>query len=456
MRQSFILAFIIVAAIGSLNLLIANSSHAEVASSGELAKAKPLTASTEGDAKAGVLQADSTAKLSKEKKSFAPLGSSKKATSAPLASPNKPKFMLKNATPGAVAVGNNESDRAAELQRLVDAYESIAIRYSDGLVLATTPEQKEAIAKHAPSARSLRSIARLIIDLVASNPKDEPALDGLIFLSKFIEVAEVEESLSIALDDGSKMDPMALLLEHHSSNPKISKASRRLPRGEETDIFLHKLVQKTYNPSVRWAAGAQLFSSHRRNNRTDAMEKLAVELSEDRYLEGVVAGLNLSARQWALNKVREIRTLGIGNVIPEVSGEKLDGDPGSITEYRGKVVVLDVWTTWCGPCRAMIPHHVHLAEQLKDKPFAILSVSCDRDKKTLEGFLADTDMPWDHWWVAPDSEFKRALNITSFPTIFVLDAKGVIRHKNVRDGQLEEAVEALLAEIEEPAATSEN
>ena len=98
----------------------------------------------------------------------------------------------------------------------------------------------------------------------------------------------------------------------------------------------------------------------------------------------------------------------------------------------------------------MIPHHVEMSERLKDKPFALLSVSCDRDKETLETFLKETAMPWDHWWVAPDSEFKKALNISSFPTIYVLDGNGVIRHKNIKDEPLEEAVEALLAEIEEP------
>ena len=57
-------------------------------------------------------------------------------------------------------------------------------------------------------------------------------------------------------------------------------------------------------------------------------------------------------------------------------------------------------------------------------------------------------MPWDHWWVAPDSEFKKTLNIASFPTIYVLDHNGVIRYKNIRDENLDKAIDELLAEIE--------
>lgn len=408
----------------------------------------------------------STAETSKSKKRVAKLGTTnqaivadsteekKKVAFATLGSPNmaatgKPKYALRTDVGMAPGVGGNATDRVAEVKRLVAAYEGIALRYADGLVLAQTPEEKEALAPRAPSARALRSIAALIAHLVAVDPTDDAALDAMVFLSKFIEVPEIAAILSGESTKGAatKFDLHTELLEHHAANPKTIEAFRRLPRGEQTDILMHRIVEKTFNPEVRWAAGAQLFASHRRNGRADAMEQLAVVLSEDRYLEGVKAGHKLSARQWAVNKVREIRTLGVGQELPEVFGNKLEGGIGNINDYRGKVVVLDVWTTWCGPCRGMIPHHVELTERLKDKPFSMLSVSCDRDQETLEAFLKDTSMPWDHWWVAPESEFKKTLNIASFPTIYVLDHKGVIRYKNIRDEQLEEAVDKLLAEI---------
>ena len=400
---------------------------------------------------------DSVAKLGEPKKAlFAPLGgpTKKKADAAQ----GGPKFMLKRSVSTAPKVGGNAPDRVAEIKRLIDAYEGIAIRYADGVVRASTPEERAAIDRHAPSARALRPIAVLIAHLVAVDPTDEAALDAMVFLSKFVGVPEIDAVLAGETAKGSntKFDLYAELLEHHANNEKITQACRRLPRGEPTDIFLHKLVEKTFNPAVRWAAGAQLFASHRRNSREDAMEQLVIVLSEDRYLEGVIAGRNLSARQWAINKLREIRTLGIGQVLPEVFGDKLEGGTGNIADYRGRVVVLDVWTTWCGPCRTMIPHHTELTERLKGKPFAMLSVSCDRDQETLETFLEETPMPWDHWWVSPESEFKKTLNIASYPTIYVLDHKGVIRYKNIRDEELEEAIETLLDEAEKSDADSQS
>ncbi len=396
----------------------------------------------------------------------AQLSTPPKATSAPLGGPKKkPAFakLGRPKTPAASGAGSNTPDRAAEVKRLIDAYQNMAVRYTDSLILAQTPEEKAAATRREPGPRSVRTFARGLIRLVAADPKDTPALDALVFLCRFLGTPEVDQLLAdaaVAPDTDSttstKLDPLALLLEYHASDPKIIDALRRLPRGDMTDTFLHALFEKTFSPKVRWAAGAQLIASLRRNNRPQEMKEIVITMSEDRYLEGVPVGRYLNARTWSINKLREIRLLAIGKVLPEVSGEKLEGGTGQITDYRGKVVVLDVWTTWCGPCNRMIPHQREMVERFSGEPFALLSVSCDRDQETLETFLTQTPMPWDHWWVAPDSQFKKALNISSFPTIFVLDGNGVIRYKNLMGAQLEEAIETLLAENEQPAAAPQN
>jgi len=89
---------------------------------------------------------------------------------------------------------------------------------------------------------------------------------------------------------------------------------------------------------------------------------------------------------------------------------------------------------------------VEMVERLRDEPFALVSVSCDEDRETVEEFLEDREMPWNHWWVSQESEFKKSLNIASFPTVIVLDAQGVIRHKNIKGKELDDAVEQLLRE----------
>ena len=189
------------------------------------------------------------------------------------------------------------------------------------------------------------------------------------------------------------------------------------------------------------------------NLRSDEIEPIVITMSEDRYLAGVSAGRS-SARDWAIAKLREIRTLGVGQPFPEVYGNTLDGETTTISDYRGKVVVLDIWTTWCGPCVKMIPQQTEIVERLKDEPFAMVSVSCDRDPETLSAFLEQQAMPWDHWWVGMESDFAKTLNVSSFPTIYVLDGEGTIRYKNPREEELDAAIDTLLEELSPSTASN--
>jgi thiol-disulfide isomerase/thioredoxin len=140
--------------------------------------------------------------------------------------------------------------------------------------------------------------------------------------------------------------------------------------------------------------------------------------------------------------------LAIGKKAPEVVSRDLDGKPVKLSDYRGKVVVLDIWATWCGPCVRMIPHEQKLVERLRGKPFALIGISGDAKRETLEQFVARRKMPWVHWWNGQRGGVLEDWDVTSFPTIYVLDHKGVIRYKGVRYEAMDEAVDALLEELE--------
>ena len=90
--------------------------------------------------------------------------------------------------------------------------------------------------------------------------------------------------------------------------------------------------------------------------------------------------------------------LSVGKMAPEVISHNADGKEVKLSDLRGKVVVLDIWATWCPHCRAMIPHEREMVERYKDKPFAIVSISFDDEKKTLTDFLKKEKMPWRQWW----------------------------------------------------------
>ena len=99
----------------------------------------------------------------------------------------------------------------------------------------------------------------------------------------------------------------------------------------------------------------------------------------------------------------------------------------------------------------MLPHEKELVERLKDKPFALLGVNSD-PKAKLKQVLKKENMTWRSFWDGGDTSGPIASkwNVYGWPTIYVLDHKGVIRFKGARQEELDKAVDQLLAEIEKP------
>ena len=97
----------------------------------------------------------------------------------------------------------------------------------------------------------------------------------------------------------------------------------------------------------------------------------------------------------------------------------------------------------------MYPHERSLVKKLAGEPFVLLGVNSD-PKENLKKALEEKDLTWRSWWDGGDTSGPIATrwNVSGWPTIYVLDHEGVIRYKNVRGGAMDEAVEALLAEME--------
>jgi hypothetical protein len=98
----------------------------------------------------------------------------------------------------------------------------------------------------------------------------------------------------------------------------------------------------------------------------------------------------------------------------------------------------------------MYPHERSLVERLKDAPFALIGVNSDKDLDKLRPRLVKEKITWRSFWNGPkgtSGPISEAWNVSGWPTIYVLDEKGVIRFKGVRGPAMDAAVDALLAEV---------
>ena len=104
----------------------------------------------------------------------------------------------------------------------------------------------------------------------------------------------------------------------------------------------------------------------------------------------------------------------------------------------------------------MYPHERSLVEKLKDNSFALIGINSD-PRETAKTALEEENLTWRSWWDGGNTAGPIASkwNVRSWPTIYVLDEKGVIRYKNVRGPAMDKAVETLLAEMGETVESSE-
>jgi thiol-disulfide isomerase/thioredoxin len=125
----------------------------------------------------------------------------------------------------------------------------------------------------------------------------------------------------------------------------------------------------------------------------------------------------------------------------------LNGKPVDIKDYAGKVVLLDFWATWCGPCVAALPEVKDTYAKFKPKGFEIIGISLDRDKEALTQFTASEKMTWPQYFDGLMWENKLAgeFEITGIPALWLVDKKGHLRDLNGRH-QFEAKIEKLLAE----------
>ncbi|MDE0397101.1 MAG: redoxin domain-containing protein [Candidatus Poribacteria bacterium] len=136
----------------------------------------------------------------------------------------------------------------------------------------------------------------------------------------------------------------------------------------------------------------------------------------------------------------------IGEVVPNFSVTDLDGKHISLQQYRGKVVLLDFWAVWCGPCLTEIPNVKRVYDTYKDQGFDIIGVSLDTDETRLRNYLKKNNISWrqifsGQKWKSP---LAQQYDIRSIPAPWLIARDGTLISREARGVKLEQlVVEAL-------------
>jgi peroxiredoxin len=136
-----------------------------------------------------------------------------------------------------------------------------------------------------------------------------------------------------------------------------------------------------------------------------------------------------------------------GAKFPDFTEKDVTGKPLSIGNYKGKVVLLDFWATWCGPCVAELPNVLNTYKKHHGQGFDIIGISLDQDKSKLTSFTEQKQMPWQQFFDGQGWQNKLAVKygVQSIPATYLLDGEGKIIGKDLRGELLEEAVTKVLA-----------
>ena len=143
-----------------------------------------------------------------------------------------------------------------------------------------------------------------------------------------------------------------------------------------------------------------------------------------------------------------VNPTAIGEIAPLFEGPTPSGDRIALESFRGNVVIIDFWASWCRPCRIENPNLVRLYKRMHDKGLEIVGVSLDRNKASWERAIADDGLTWNHvsnlqYWADPIAQLY---SVRSIPAAFVLDREGRIVAKNLRGAQLDAKIEELLVD----------
>jgi thiol-disulfide isomerase/thioredoxin len=161
-------------------------------------------------------------------------------------------------------------------------------------------------------------------------------------------------------------------------------------------------------------------------------------------LEGKRGAQAKQARQLFEGSVRRVKLPGH---VLDLTGTRYDGQKFDLKSLRGKVVLIDFFATWCGPCLEEVPNLQKAYREYHDRGFEIVSISIDEDRDALDGFLKRKKLPWILLHEKEEGGQHPAMDyygIEGIPAMFLVDREGKVVSLNARGEELQKLLKKML------------